>query len=147
MVERDYDYIRDYVLSSQFGNIKTQGNRELKKVVINDKEYSYKKRKPISQRLKKKLKTISKTQGFKRYDILKTATKGIAIRKALKKCIISKKAKVTNETNAFKEYANSYSISNILLLLKGTQGLTHLRYQEPRLREFFRQGQQHENYN
>ena len=136
MGEPDYDYIMDYVLSSQVGNIKTQGNRELKKVIINDKEYSYNKQKPISERLKKKLRTISKTQGFKRYDILKTATKGIAIRKALKKYVISKKAKVTNETSAFKKYANSYSISNISPLLKGTKGLTHLKYQEPRLREF-----------
>ena len=134
MVEPDYDYIMDYVISSRVGNIKTRGNKQLNKVIIDENEYTYNKEKPFSNRLKKKLRTLSKTQGFKRYDILKTATKGIAIRKALKKYVISKKAKVTDETSAFKRYANSYSISNINL--KGYKGLSHLKYQEPRLKEF-----------
>ena len=134
MGEPDYDYILDYVLSSQVGNIKTRGSKQLNKVIINDKEYSYNKEKALSERLKKKPRVISKTQGFKRFDILKTATKGVAIRKALKKYVISKKAKVTYETSAFKRYANSYSISNINL--KGYKGLSHLKYQEPRLKEF-----------
>ena len=134
MVEPDYDYIMDYVISSRVGNIKTRGNKNLNKVIIDEKEYTYNKEKPLSNRLKKKLRTVSKTQGFKRYDILKTATKGIAIRKALKKYVISKKAKVTDETSAFKRYANSCSISNINL--KGYKGLSHLKYQEPRLKEF-----------
>ena len=134
MVEPDYDYIMDYLRSSRIGNIKTRGNKQLNKVIIDDNEYTYNKEKPLSNRLKKKLRTVSKTQGFKRYDILKTATKGIAIRKALKKYVISKKARVTDETSAFKRYANSYSISNINL--KGYKGLSHLKYQEERLKEF-----------
>ena len=133
MVEPDYDYIMDYLISSRIGNIKTRGNKQLNKVIIDDNEYTYNKEKPLSNRLKKKLRTLSKTQGFKRYDILKTATKGIAIRKALKKYVISKRARVTDETSAFKRYANSYSISNINL--KGYKGLSHLKYQEERLKE------------
>ena len=83
--------------------------------------------------LKQKLKTVSKTHGFKRNDILKTATKGIAMRKALKKYVTSKEAKVADETNAFKRYANSYSISNIKL--KGCKGLPHFKHQAERLTE------------
>ena len=85
MGEPDYDYIMGYVLNSQLGNIKTRGSKQLNKVIIDEKEYSYNKQKPLSERLKKKLRTLSKTLAFKRYDILKTARKGIAIRKALKK--------------------------------------------------------------
>ena len=134
MVEPDYDYIMDYLISSRIGNIKTRGDKELNKVIIDEKEYSYNKDKPLSNILKKKLRTISKTQGFKRYVILKKATKGVAVRKALEKYAIKTKARVTEETSAFKGYANSYSISNIKL--KGYKGLSYLKYQEGRLKEF-----------
>ena len=79
------DNILDYVLSSQLGNIKRQGNREYKAVIINDTEYRYNKEKPITGKLKTKLEQIAKTQGYKRFDVLKRATKGIAVRKAQKK--------------------------------------------------------------
>ena len=128
----DFNNILDYVLSSELGNIKTRGNKKLNKVVIDGKEYSYNKEKEISERLKKKLETISKTQGFKRFNILKNATKGVAVRKALKKYTIRQKASITEETSAFKRYANSYSISNINL--KGYKGLSYLKYQEERLK-------------
>ena len=91
MAEPDYDYIMDYLISSRIGNIKTRGNKELNKVIIDEKEYSYNKDKPLSNILKKKLRTISKTQGFKRYVILKKATKGVAVRKALEKYAIKQK--------------------------------------------------------
>ena len=136
MTEPNYNYVVDYLVSSGLGNIKTKNGKKLNKLIIDNKEYSYTKEKPLSNILKKKLRTMSKTQGFKRYDILKTASKGVAIRKALKKYVINQKARVTEETSAFKSYANSYSISNISTLFKGTRGLTHLKYQEPRLREF-----------
>ena len=53
----------DYVLSSQVGNIKTQGNRELKKVLQMIKNMHIIKKKTVLERLKKKLKSILKTPG------------------------------------------------------------------------------------
>ena len=100
----------DYVLSSGTGNIKTRGNKNYKKVVINDTEYYYNREKPIATKLKTKLEQIAKTQDFKRYNILKRATKGIAVRKALKKYAVTQKANITEERSAFKRYANSYSL-------------------------------------
>ena len=126
--------VLDYVLSSGTGNIKTQGNKTYKKVIINDTEYYYNREKPIATKLKTKLEQIAKTQEFKRYNILKRATKGIAVRKALKKYAITQKANITEEQSAFKRYANTYSITNINL--QGYKGLSYLKYQEPRLKEF-----------
>ena len=80
MGEPDFNNTVDYVLSSQLGNIKTHGNKQLNKVVFDGKEYSYNKEKELSNRLKNRLETVSKTQGFKRFNILKNATKGIAVR-------------------------------------------------------------------
>ena len=91
------------------------------------------KEKPPSITSKRKLKTVSKTQGFKRNDILKAATKGIAMRKALKTYVASRAAGVADETISFKRYANSYSISSIKL--KGGKGLSHFKYQEEGLKE------------
>ena len=99
---------------------------------MNDTEYYY--NRPIATKLKNKLEQIAKTQDFKRYNILKRATKGIAVRKALKKYAITQKANITEERSAFKRYANSYSITNINL--QGYKGLSYLKYQEPRLKEF-----------
>ena len=58
--------VLNYVLSSGTGNIKTRGNREYKKVIINDREYYYNREKPIATKLKTKLEQIAKTQEFKR---------------------------------------------------------------------------------
>ena len=90
MGEPDCDYIMDYVLNSRVGNMKARGNRQLNKVIMDDKEYSQNNNDPPSDRFRKKLRTLSRTQGFRRFGILKTATIGVAIRKALKKYVISK---------------------------------------------------------
>ena len=44
------------------------------------------------------------------------------------------KSKITDEQQAFKEYANTYSVSDIRL--KGMKGLSYLKYQKQRLAEF-----------
>ena len=73
--------VMDYVLSSKIGNIKVRNGQTYKKVVMNDTEYCYNGEKPIANKLKTKLEQIAKTQEFKRYNILKRATNGIAVRK------------------------------------------------------------------
>ena len=56
------------------------------------------------------------------------------MRKALKRYAITQKANITEERSAFKRYANSYSTTSINL--QGYKGLSYLKYQEPRLKEF-----------
>ena len=69
MEQGELQNVLDYVLSSGTGNIKTQGNKTYKKVIINDREYYYNRGKPIATKLKTKLEQIAKTQDFKRYNI------------------------------------------------------------------------------
>ena len=126
--------VLNYALNSDIAEIKKRGDRELNKLIINNVEYNYNKDKEISNRLKRKLNQISKTHGYKRHAILKRASQGIAVRKALKKYAIKQKAKITDEKSAFSKYANSFYISNINL--KGYRGLSYIKYQEPRLKEF-----------
>ena len=84
MKQGDLQKVLDYVLSSGAGNIKTRGNKTYKQVITNGTEYCYNREKPIANKLRTKLEQIAKTQKCKRYNILKRATKGIAVRKALK---------------------------------------------------------------
>ena len=134
MDEKDFKNVINFVIDSQRGNVKTKNGKEYKKLVIDNNDYYYNKDKPLSKKLKNKLTSISKSQEYKRFKILKHATKGVAVRQALKKYAIKQKANITEEQSAFKRYANSYKISNINL--KGYRGLTYLKYQEPRLKEF-----------
>ena len=53
---------------------------------------------------------------------------------ALRKYAITQKATITDEQSAFKSYVNAFSISNINL--KGLRGLSYLRHQEDRLKQF-----------
>ena len=124
-----------YTLNSKIGNIKTtKKGKELKKVIIDDTEYTYNKEKPIQGKLKKKLEQISKTPKFKQFEILEKASKGIMVRRALKRYALSTFGTRTNEYTALKNYANTYAITNIEKM--GYAGLSHIFYQKPRLRTY-----------
>ena len=47
------------------------------------------------------------------------------------------KAKITGEQSAFRNYANSYSITDIKP--RGIKGISYIRYQEPQLKRFIQQ--------
>ena len=127
--------IMRYTLNSKIGNIKTtKKGKELKKVIIDDTEYTYNKEKPIQGKLKKKLEQISKTPKFKQFEILEKASKGIMVRRALKRYALSTFGTRTNEYTALKNYANTYAITNIEKM--GYAGLSHIFYQKPRLRTY-----------
>ena len=126
-----------YVLSSKIGEIKVNNKgKQLKRVIINGKEYPYNQSKPFTERLTKKLDKISKTPEYKRFKILNDASKKIMVRQALKSYAIKNKASITDEQSALKSYANSYSISNINL--SGFKGLSYLKYQKERLNEYLK---------
>ena len=74
-----------YVLNSDVGKIKTnKDGKQLKKVIIDDKEYPYNPSKPFAGTLINKLEQVEKTAGYKRFNILDKASKGIAVRKSFK---------------------------------------------------------------
>ena len=140
-----YHYMEDtlkksvmkYVLSSKIGEIKVNNKgKQLKRVIINGKEYPYNQSKPFTERLTKKLDKISKTPEYKRFKILNDASKKIMVRQALKSYAIKNKASITDEQSALKSYANSYSISNINL--SGFKGLSYLKYQKERLNDYLK---------
>ena len=124
-----------YTLSSRLGEIKkTKKGKELKQIVIDGTQYKYDKEKPFTGKLKKQLNKISKTPAFKRFEILDKASKGVRVRKNLKRYAISTFGKRTDNFSALKRYANTYSIIDIEK--EGLKGLGHIYYQKSRLREF-----------
>ena len=124
-----------YTLSSRLGEIKkTKKGKELKQIVIDGKQYKYDKEKPFTGKLKKQLNKISKTPDFKRFEILDKASKGVMVRKNLKRYAISTFGKRTDNFSALKRYANTYSIIDIEK--EGFKGLGHIYYQKSRLKEF-----------
>ena len=124
-----------HVLNVGIGNIKTnnKGN-ELKSIIINDKTYRYDKDKALTKTLLKTLSKIEKSNKYRATKILNQASDKNKVRSALKKYAITQKATITEEQSAFNSYVNSYSISNINM--KGLRGLSYLKYQEDRLKQF-----------
>ena len=120
-----------YILQENLGEIKLNDKgKQLKKIIIDNREYTYNKNKPLSNKLKKKLNRIAQSNQYRAREILKKAK----VKKTLKSYAIKQKAHITNEESAFKSYTNSYSISNINL--KGLRGLSYLKYQNERLVQF-----------
>lgn len=58
MEQRKLNTVLEYLKSSQQGNIKTRGNKEYRKFIIDGIEYHYNKGKPIQGKLKKKLEHV-----------------------------------------------------------------------------------------
>ena len=107
------------------------------KLKIGDKSYRYKRDKPISKVLKKKLDKVKSTIAYKRHELVKKKdAKWLKVdkNKALKSIQKRFKSTVRDEQSAFKSYANSYSVSN--LKLRGLKALSYLKYQDFRLKQF-----------
>ena len=78
----EYGSVLEFLFSDKQANIKRKGNKEYKKVIINDVEYPYNKQRPLTKNLKTKLEQVSKTPQYRRFKILQRASKGILIRNA-----------------------------------------------------------------
>ena len=133
MESGEYDKVLGYLFSGGDAKHKRVGNRSYKKIIIDGVEYGYNSEKPLRTKLKTKLNQVAKTPEYKRFKVLHNASKGVLVRKALKKYAIKQKANITDEVSALKSYANSYSITNINL--QGYRGLSYLKYQETKLKE------------
>ena len=131
--ERD---VIDFLLSSNKGEIVKVGDRELNKIKIGERTYNYNRNRPITDRLKRKLNKVKSTIDYKRYELVeKKDVKWLKVdkNKALTSYQKTFKAKMNVET-AFKNYANSYSISDIKV--RGLKGLSYIKYQDKTLKEY-----------
>ena len=127
------DSVTKHVITVGLGRIKTNSEgKELNSLIINDKTYRYNKDKPLTNTLKHTLSKIEKSNKYRATKIPNQASD--KNRLAIKKYAITQKATITDEQSAFKSYVNSLSISNINM--KGLRGLSHLKYQEDRLKQF-----------
>ena len=136
MVEGSEGDVIDYLLKSNKGEILKRGDRELNKLKIGETTYNYNKIKPITDRLKKKLNKVKSTIDYKRYELVEKKNiiwLNVDKNKALKS--YQKKFKATLRVeNAFRNYANSYSISNIKV--RGLKGLSYIKYQDKTLKDY-----------
>ena len=136
MVEGSEGDVIDYLLKSNKGEILKRGNRELNKLKIGETTYNYNKNKPITDRLKKKLNKVKSTIDYKRYELVEKKNiiwLSVDKNKALQS--YQKRFKATMRVeNAFKNYANSYSISNIRV--RGLKGLSYIKYQDKTLKDY-----------
>ena len=105
--------------------------KKLKAIIIDNNQYRYNPSKPISNKLKSELESKRKTNEYRAYQI-----KELAATDTVKKFAKRRRATIIEENNAFKAYANAYTISNIHL--KGLNGLTYFPYQFERLNGYFR---------
>ena len=140
MVETSEKIIIDYLLSSNRGEIVQKNDRDTNFIKIGEKQYRYDKNKPISDRLKTKLNKVKQTTDYKRHELVeKKDAKWLNVdkNKALIKIQGHFKAKISEEQSAFKNYANSYSITDIRP--RGIKGISYIRFQEPQLKRYIQQ--------
>ena len=137
MVERSEQIVLDYLFSSDQGVIVQRNGRDTKKLKIGDKTYQYVRGQPLTDRLKRKLKNVKQTIGYKRYELeTKRSIRWTRLDKNKALTGIQKrfKATITDEQSAFGNYVNSFSISNIKV--QGIKALQYLKYQDYKLKQF-----------
>ena len=99
---------------------------------MENNQYRYNPETPISNRLSKRLQAVKKTNDYKANQIRERVGARTVLKHAVKK-----KAVITEERNAFRAYANAYTISNIRL--KELNGLTYANYQFDRLHKYLKE--------
>ena len=137
MVENSERVVLDFTLSSKKGEILKRGDRELKKLRIDDKVYNFDRGKPLSKTLKIKFNKLKQTMDSKNYELKeKRGIRWVNLDKNKTLTGIQKKYKatITDEQSAFKNYTNSYSISNIRV--QGIKALQYLKYQDHTLKQY-----------
>ena len=69
MTSHSEQIVLDYLLTSEKVEILKENGRKLKKLKIGEKTYNYDKTKPLTDRLKRKLKTVKQTMGYNKYEL------------------------------------------------------------------------------
>ena len=139
MVESSEQFVIDYLITSQQGEIVKQNGRELKKVKIGDRTYNFDRGKPLTDRLKTKLNKVKRTIEYKKHELKEKRGKtwvDLDKNKALIGIQKRYKATITDEQSAFKNYASSYAINDIKV--RGIKALQYLKYQDYRMKEYLK---------
>ena len=147
MVENSERFVLDFILSSNKGEILKRGDGELKKLRIDDKVYNFDRGKPLSKTLKIKFNKLKQTMDYKKYELKeKRGIRWVNLDKNKTLTGIQKKYKatITDEQSAFKNYTNSYSITNIRV--QGIKALQYLKYQDHTLKQYLQKTQGNESY-
>ena len=136
MVTMSENKIIDFILNSQQGELIQKEGRQTQKLKIGDKTYTYDKNKPVSIVLNTKLKEVARSDGYRKHGLLMKCANYLKLTRGrpLQDYVKRFKSKITDEQQAFKGYANTYSVSD--MRLKGMKGLSYLKYQKQRLAEF-----------
>ena len=146
MVSVSEEKIIDFIRKSQQGElIQKEGSEteliqkegsETQKLKTGDKTYRYNKNKPASKVLNTRLKEVARSDGYRKHSLLMKGASFIKLTRGrpLQDYVKRFKSKITDEQQAFKGYANTYSVSDIRL--KGLKGLSYLKYQKQRMVEF-----------
>ena len=69
MVERSEQIVLDYLFSSDQGEVVQRNGRATNKLKIGESTYKYDRGRPLTIRLKKKLKKVKQTMGYKKYEL------------------------------------------------------------------------------
>ena len=146
MVESSEQFVIDYLITSQQGEIVKQNGRELKKLKIGDRTYNFDRGKPLTDRLKTKLNKVKRTIEYKKHELKEKRGKTWVDLDKNKTLIgIQKryKATITDEQSAFKNYTSSYAINDIKV--RGIKALQYLKYQDYRMKEYLKKTQGYES--
>ena len=137
MVERSEQIVLDYLFSSDQGEVVQRNGRNTNRLKIGDKTYQFVRGQTLTDRLKRKLKNIKQTIGYKKYELEnKRGIRWTRLDKNKALVGIQKRFKATVEEGqqAFGNYVNSYSISDIRV--QGIKALQYLKYQDFKLKQF-----------
>ena len=140
MVESSEQIVLDYLLTSQEGQIVQRNGRDTNKLKIGERTYIFERGRALTDRLKRKLKKVKQTMGYKKYELeTKRNIRWTKLDKNKTLIGIQKryKATITEQQSAFGNYANSYTISNIKV--QGVKALQYLKYQDFKLKPFLQQ--------
>ena len=137
MGARSEQILLDYLFESNQAEIIQRNGRDTNRLKIGDRNYQYVRGQPLTDRLKRKLKNVKQTIGYKKYELEnKRGIRWTRLDKNQALIGIQKrfKATISNERQAFGNYVNSYSISN--LRVQGIKALQYLKYQDFKLKQF-----------
>ena len=116
MGARSEQILLDYLFESNQAEIIQRNGRDTNRLKIGDRNYQYVRGQPLTARLKRKLKNVKQTMGYKKYELEnKRGIRWTRLDKNQALIGIQKrfKATISNERQAFGNYVNSYSISNL----------------------------------
>ena len=133
MVSVSEEKVIDFIIKSQQGELIQKEGKQTQKLKIGDKTYRYNKNKPASKVLNPRLKEVARSDGYRKHSLLMKGASFIKLTRGrpLQDSVKRFKSKVKGGQQAFKGYANTYSVSDVRL--KGMSGLSYLKYQKQRM--------------